>query len=336
MSEAKAVLRSVRATVPAGWFGGVVLTLSGALTIPAAAADLAVVATSKPIHALVAAVMGSTGTPKLLVDGNSSPHTYAMKPSDARAVNQAKVFFRVSEGLEPFTGKLVKSLPKSVQVVSLQDAPGMKLLEKRSGGTFEGHGKTAHTGKPGHAGHGHDDEHDAAAGTDPHVWLDPDNARAMVDQIAKTLSSADAGQAAIYAANADAVKAGIATLTAELERDLAPLKGRPFIVFHDAMQYFERRFGLHAAGTITVSPEVQPSAKRLSAIRAKITTLSAACVFAEPQFKSKLVETVIEGTSAKTGTLDPEGGLLAPGPGLYVKLMRDLAGNLKSCLAGAS
>lgn len=313
------------------------VALLAAIAQPAHSADLAVVATSKPIHSLVAGVMGTTGAPRLLVDGNSSPHTYAMKPSDAKAVHQAKVLFRVSEGLEPFTGKLVKSLPKSVAVVSLQDAPGMKLLDRRKGGAFESH---AHgTSKKGHAHHDHadhDDDHDAQPGADPHVWLDPDNARAMVDHIATTLAKANPAEADAYKANAAAVKSGIAALTADLERDLAPLKGRPFVVFHDATQYFERRFGLEAAGTITVSPEVQPSAKRLNAIRAKIGNLAAACVFAEPQFKSKLVDTVVEGTSAKTGTLDPEGGLLTAGPDLYATLMRDLAKNLNSCLAGAS
>ena len=318
--------------------GAAVVAAVALLAGPAAAAEFTVVATSKPIHSLVAGVMGATGVPKLLVDGNSSPHTYAMKPSDARAVNQAKVFFRVSESLEPFTGKLVKSLPRSVQVVSLEDAPGVKLLDKRKGGAFErhDHGNTESARQRGHSHHDHDDDHSSSADHDPHIWLDPDNARAIVEHVSKTLSSANPEAASTYAANADAVKAGIAKLAADLEQDLAPLRGRPFIVFHDATQYFEKRFGLEVAGTITVNPEVQPSAKRLNAIRSKISKLSAACVFAEPQFRSKLVDTVVEGTTAKTGTLDPEGGLLSPGPDLYAKLMYGLADNLKTCLGGAS
>lgn len=300
---------------------------------PARAAELAVVVTSKPIHSLVAGVMGSTGTPRLLVDGNASPHTYSMKPSDAKAVNAAGVFFRVSEGLEPFTGKLVKSLPKSVRVVSLQEAPGVELLDRRKGGSFETH--THGGGKKGH-GHGHSHDDDEADGKDPHVWLDPDNARAMVDHIATTLAAANPDGADAYRANAASLKGRIADLSVELERDLAPLKGRPFIIFHDATQYFEAHFGLTAAGSITVSPEVQPSAKRLQSIRAKIAKLGATCVFAEPQFKSRLVDTVVEGTSARTGTLDPEGGLLQAGPELYPALMRGLAASLKDCLAGSS
>jgi zinc transport system substrate-binding protein len=297
----------------------------------AAAAEIAVVVTSKPIHSLVAGVMAGRGTPRVLVDGNASPHTYAMKPSDARAVHEARLLFRVSEALEPFTRKLAKSLPSSVALVTLEAAPGLTLLDRRRGGAFEAHG---HGKADKHHDHGHDDED--AGGKDPHVWLDPDNARAMVDEIARALSKADPAGAAAFAANAATVKDGIAALAAEIARDLEPVKDRPFVVFHDATQYFERRFGLAAAGTLTVSPEVQPSAKRLKAIRAKIAKLDASCVFAEPQFKSTLVDTVVEGTSARTGTLDPEGGLLTAGPGLYGDLMRGLASSLRRCLDRAS
>ena len=320
-SHRGAAVRAATACILAAWT---------AAATPTSAAGISVVVTSKPIHSLVASVMGSTGKPKVLVDGNASPHTYAMKPSDARAVNEAHVFFRVSEGLEPFTAKLVKSLPRSVRIVSLESAPGVTLLDRRRGGPFEAH---AHGKSGGHAGHGHDDDDDPSGAKDPHVWLDPDNARAMVDQIAATLAAADPADAATYKANAEATKARIASLAEDLTRELAAIKDRPFIVFHDATQYFERRFGLAAAGTITVSPEVQPSARRLKAIRDKIGKLGAACVFAEPQFKSKLVDTVVEGTRARTGTLDPEGGLLPAGPELYPALLRGLATSLVTCLS---
>lgn len=336
LSKTRAALLAVLLATPATILPSVI----------AAAAELNVVVTSKPIHSLVASIMAGTGTPKLLVDGNASPHTYAMKPSDARAVNAAQVFFRVSEGLEPFTAKVVKSLPKSVTVVSLEEAPGLTLLDRRTGGPFEahshGHGKKGHDhgkhshGKKGHHHDDHDDDHDEAGGKDPHIWLDPGNARAMTDHIATVLAAANPGEAERYKQNAEALKQRIAALDAKLEQDLAPLKDRPFIIFHDATQYFERRYGLAAAGTITVSPEVQPSARRLRAIRSKISGLKAACVFAEPQFKSKLVDTVVEGTGARKGVLDPEGGLIPAGPDLYDTLMSGLASNLKDCLTQAS
>lgn len=288
---------------------------------PARAEDLNVVATIKPIHSLVAQVMGDVGEPRLLVGGAASPHTYSLKPSDARALHAAKVVFRVSEEIEPFTRKIVASLPKSVTVVTLANSPGLKLLDKRQGDTFEVHDH----------GHGHDD-HDHGPVRDGHVWLDPQNAVAMVGEIARALSEAAPEHATVFKANAEKTIAGIDGLAKEIEAALAPIKGKSFVVFHDAYQYFEARFGLTAAGAITVSPEVQPSAKRLSEIRGKIKTLGVACVFAEPQFKTKLVATVIEGTGAKAGTLDPEGASVDAGDGAYAALLRNLAQGLTSCL----
>jgi zinc transport system substrate-binding protein len=296
--------------------------------LPAAeAADLDVVVTSKSIHALVAGVMGATGQPRLLVTGSASPHTYAMKPSDAQAVQKAHVLFRVSESIEPFTGKLVRSLPKSVRVVSLEAAKGVVRLPKRTGGTFE---TEAHRGK----GQSHDHGSKKEAG-DGHVWLDPANAKAMVEAIAQALSEMAPDKAGVLAANATAVAAGIDALDREIAATLAPLAARPFVVFHDAYQYFERRYGLTAVGSITVGPDVQPSAKRLTELRRKIGTLGAVCVFSEPMMDAGLVNSVVEGTRARTGTLDPEGLGIEAGPGAYAVLMRNLATGLKACL-GAS
>jgi zinc transport system substrate-binding protein len=305
------------------------LTVAGglwALTAPAHA-EVKVVVTSKPIHALVAGVMNGAGTPALLVDGPASPHTYAMKPSDAQKVQQADILFRVSEGLEPFTAKLVKALPKTVRVATLEDAQGMKLLERRSGGTFD---EDAHGGKE----HGH--EHGGGKEShDPHVWLDPDNAKAMVSEIAKVLAEKAPDQADTFKANAAALNDKIDALALEIEGELKPLTGKPFIVFHDAYQYLEKRFGLPAAGSITVNPDEQPSGKRLSALRRKVMKLGAACVFAEPLFEAKLTNVIVEGTRVKTAILDPEGIALQAGPDLYFQLMRKLAADLKACL-GAS
>ena len=326
-------------TVFRWWFRAA--TAAGGLCALAAPAhaELKVVVTSKPIHALVASVMSGADTPALLVDGPASPHTYSMKPSDAQKVHQADAFFRVSEGLEPFTAKLVKALPSSVRVATLEDAPDLTLLERRSGGTFEaeGHGGAkGHGGKKGHGaekGHGH--EHGAESGHDPHVWLDPGNAKAMVHEVAKVLAEKAPEHADTFKSNAAALSDRIDALALELERELKPLAGKPFIVFHDAYQYFEKRFGLTAAGSITVSPDVQPSGKRLTELRRRVTKLGGLCVFAEPQFEPKMINAVVEGTRAKSGTLDPEGTALQAGPDLYFALMRKLAADLKSCLGGA-
>jgi zinc transport system substrate-binding protein len=305
---------------------------------PAAASEIKVVATIKPIHALVAQVMAGVGTPTLLISGAASPHTYAMRPSDVRALHAADVFFRVSETVEPFTAKVIASLPETVRVVTLADAPGIELLEARTSSTFEAHRHDDHEAA-GHALHAVvDDDHDdhERHSRDGHVWLDPENAKKMVAEIARVLGEASPESAATFKENAQRLTTEISTLEAAIADDLAPVKGKPFVVFHDAYQYFERRYGLNAVGSITISPEVHPSAKRLTEIRRKIATLGAACVFAEPQFQPKLVDAVIEGTSARSGTLDPEGALVAPGPDAYAVLLKSLAAGLRSCLIQGS
>lgn len=303
------------------------------------AAEPNVVVTIKPVHSLVTAVMAGAGTPHLLVSGAASPHTFTLKPSDAKAIQQADVFIRVSEELEPFTRRVVEALPVSVKLLSMVEAKGVKLLAQRTGATFEAH---VHTDGGDHGGHDHDAHdhdpgiHDHHAVQDGHIWLDPKNAQAIVAAVAAELSARYPDNADLFAKNAAAVTAKIDELIKIIDAQIAPVRGKPFIVFHDAMQYFESRFEIPASGSVTVTPDAQPSAKRLTAVRKKIASLKAACVFAEPGFQPKLVAAVTDGTTARSGTLDPEGAVLAPGADLYFELMHNLAKSVSTCLAPAT
>lgn len=303
-----------------------VLALVGALSLSTAAlAEVPkVVASVKPIHSLVAAVMGELGTPALIVSGSASPHTYSLKPSDAQALQAADLVFWTGHGLELFLEGSIAALAPKATVVELSHAPGIELLAPREGGTFEAHADEAHD----------EHEHEDAAERDMHFFLDPENAKAMVAAIAESLSAADPEHAETYRANAAAESADLDALVAETAARLAPVKGRPFVVFHDAYQYFERRFGLSLAGSVTVNPEITPGADRIAHIRDKLKSLDAACVFAEPNFNQRLVDVLTEGTSARPGTLDPEGSALAEGPGLYRQLIENLADSLVGCLGG--
>ena len=158
----------------------------------------------------------------------------------------------------------------------------------------------------------------------------------MAAAIAKALIAADPANGDLYRANKAALDQRLEALSAEITADIAAVKDAPFIVFHDAYQYMERRFGLNTVGSITVSPELQPGAARLREIHEKIGELNARCVFAEPQFEPRLVRTVVEGTAAKTGTLDPLGADLKDGPDLYFELMRRNADSLRTCLSESS
>jgi zinc transport system substrate-binding protein len=294
----------------------------------AAAAETKVVVTIKPLHALVAQVMGDTGSaPELLVQGAASAHTYALKPSDAAKLHQADLFFRMSDSMEPFTAKLAQTLPKRVQVVTLQDTRALKLLRRRTGATFED--AHDHDDDDDDHGQGHGHTHGAVDG---HAWLDPANAKLMAQRIAQALSARDPAKAAAYRANADALAAKLDALDAELKGDLARVAGKPFVVFHDALQYFERRYRLKAVGSIAISPEMPPGAKRLSTLRKRVSSLGAVCVFAEPQFDTRLADNVVEGTKARIGRIDPEGSRIEAGPDLYFTLLRNLAKDLRACL----
>jgi zinc transport system substrate-binding protein len=294
---------------------------------PALASDLKVVVTIKPIHSIVAAVMEDVSTPTLLIDGAASPHTFSLKPSDAKALAAARVVFRVADGLEPFMSKIVKSLPTSVLVVVLEKTPNLTLHKVRSGGTFEAHDEGS-SGKHSHS-HGHAR---GKGGVDAHIWLDPSNASLIAFHVADVLGKVQPDAATRFKANAEAYARHLAALTTELTEKLTPLAGRPFIVFHDAYQYFEKRFGLEAAGSVTVSPDLAPSVKRLTALRAKIGRLKAVCVFAEPQFEPRLVATIAEDTTAKRGVLDPLGASIPAGSSHYAALMKNLAADFAECL----
>ncbi len=284
-----------------------------------------VVVSIKPIASLVEGVMVGVGKPTVLVGGGQSLHTFSLKPSDARALNDADVVVWVGEGLEAFLEKPLASLSKKAVIVELANSNGVTVLKGREGGVWEKHDDDQHDDRHDHEHHDHN--------FDGHLWLDPVNAKAIVTATQNALSNVDAVNASTYAANATALIAKLDALDAELQQTLAPIKSKPFVVFHDGYQYLEKRYGLNAVGSLTVSPDRAPGAKRVSDIQDKIKSLNAACVFAEPQFEPKLIATLIEGTTAKTATLDPEASTLPPGPDLYFYLMRGLAANLKACLS---
>jgi zinc transport system substrate-binding protein len=312
-------------------------TVAPLTTAPAWAEPPKVVASIGPVHSLVAAVMAGVGAPTLLVPPSASPHTFALRPSDAKRLQNADVVFWVGENLEGFLRKPLKTLPKKATVVELAEAKGVTLLDRREGGAWE---EDVHAGEdrdhkhkhgPGKKGrHAHDHEE----GKDMHIWLDPANARAIVAAIAKVLSERDPANQEKYTANATATVARLDALEKDLRVRLAPVAKVPYLVFHDAYHYFENRFGLNAVGSITVNPEQPPGAKRIAELHAKARALKVACVFAEPQFDPKVVKTIIEGTSVRTSVLDPDGGAgLTPGPELYFGLMSKLADSLVQCLA---
>lgn len=293
--------------------------------LPAAgAAAPNVVVSILPIHSLVAGVMQGVGEPVLLVPVGASPHTYAMKPSDARNLQAADIVAWVGEHLENYLERPIESLAGRARVIEISGIPNLTLLPTRTGGAFERHDHD-HDHDHGHA-------HANAADADMHLWLDPDNARLIVAHVAAQLSAADPANASAYEANARKMEARLAGLDSGIKDRLKPIQQRAYIVFHDAYQYFERHYGTRMVGSITVSPDQAPSAKRLSELRQRIRKSSTVCVFREPQFPAPIVDSLISGTGVKSGVLDPEGADLTPGPDAYFILMERIADSLAGCL----
>ena len=280
-----------------------------------------VIVSIKPVHAIVAAVMERVAAPDLIIKGAGSPHTYAMRPSEARRLNDAQLVFWVGENLETFLRKPLSALAGSARVITLMNVEGLTRFPTREGGARQEHQIQAREGG----------EHD---GLDVHVWLDSTNAKLIAKAAAAALGEVDPTHRATYAANVARFIARVDALDAELRAALEPVKDVPFVALHDAYQYVERRYGLNAIGSVVAGPERRPGAKRLQEIRTTISELDARCLFSEPQFNPALVQIVVEGTDAKTAVLDPLGAELTPGPDAYFALMRNLARALRGCLAG--
>lgn len=275
----------------------------------AARAAPIVVVTVGPVHSLVAGVMAGTGTPRLLLPAGATPHAYSLRPSAARMLATADVVIRVGPALEAFLDRPLARLARRTLVVTLMKDSGLRL--RRAG-----------------SDHGHE-----GTNADPHVWLDPENARRIVRHAARVLARIDPDAANRYAANARDVVTRIDRLDSEIVGILAPVRQIPFVVFHDAYGYLENRYGLNRIAAIAIAADRAPGARHLSRIRDTIRASRARCVFAEPQFRPALIEALTRGTTARTGILDPLGADLPPGADAWFALMRGLANSLRRCLA---
>jgi len=303
-------------------------------------ADVKVVTSIKPIHSLASYLMDGVGKPDLIVDGYASPHGFALKPSHAKMLQNADLIFWVGEDLENFLNKPLKSIAKKAEKIELMEIKGLKKLEFRERNIFEdhddhkehGHKKDKHDDhkEHGHKKDKHDDHHEHAHGEhDPHIWLDPMNAKIILSEMADHLIENDQENASKYKANLKKAHKDLDKLTKEVKSELN--KDFKSIVFHDAYQYFEKRFGVNVLGAFTVNTDVLPGAEQLSEIREIIEHEKVSCVFSEPQFNPDIIKAVAKDTNIKTGVIDPLGATLNPGKTLYFDLIRNMSSSFKGC-----
>ena len=297
-------------------FSTLLLSSAALADVPEVVTDIA------PIHGLVARVMGELGAPELLVEPGASPHGYALRPSQVAGLQRADLVVMMGHELTPWLEGPVAQLAAGAVVMELLDTQGTTVLSAREEAAFE---------PDDHHEHDHDHAHE---GADPHAWLDPQNAVAWLASIADALAELDPANAETYRANAAGGSAEIAAAQAAAADRLAPLAERPYVVFHDAFQYFEARFALAGVGAISLSDAAPPSAARVAEIRALVEAEGVVCAFSEPQFNPAILDTVTQGTGARLGTVDPVGAPLSTGPGFYPALIAAITNDVAACLGG--
>ena len=338
------------------------LSILSLLTIFAPAnADVKVVTSIKPIHSLASYLMDGVGKPDLIVDGYASPHGFALKPSHAKMLQNADLIFWVGEDLENFLEKPLKSIAKKAEKIELMEIKGLNKLKFRERNIFEehdDHGHDEHAKKEDdhddhghdeeghkeddHDDHGHDeeghkeDDHDdhgheghAHGEYDPHIWLDPMNAKVILEEMAEHLIENDQENASKYKANLKKARKDLDKLTKKTKSELN--KDFKSIVFHDAYQYFEKRFDVNVLGAFTVNTDVMPGAEQLAEIREIIEHDKVSCIFSEPQFNPDIIKAVAKDMKIQTGVLDPLGATLNPGKDLYFDLIGNMSKSFKGC-----
>ena len=309
-------------------------------------ADIKVVASIKPIHSLASYLMNGVAKPDLIVDGYASPHGFAMKPSHAKMLQNADLIFWVGEDVENFLEKPLGSIAKKAEKIELMQIKGLQVLKFRERNIFDDHDDhghddhdkkedhDSHAKKEDHDDHGKKEDHDdherhAHGEFDPHIWLDPINAKVILNEMVEHLIENDPKNEAKYKSNLDEALKDIDKLTIDVMTELS--NSVSSIVFHDAYQYFEKRFNVNILGAFTVNTDVMPGAEQLAEIREIIEHDKVACVFSEPQFNPDIIKAVAKDMKIKTGVIDPLGATLNPGKDLYFSLIKNMSASFKGC-----
>jgi len=293
-------------------------------------AELNVVTTIKPLHSLISKVMEGLGEPSLIIEGSTSPHSFTLKPSHAKLLEEADLIFWVGEGMETFMEKPLMSIVKDAEVISFMEVNSINKLKFREENIFESHDDHDEEDHDDHDEEDHDSHADHAHGEfDAHIWLDPMNAKEMIHEIAHELSHLDPSNKDKYNKNAESTLLDIDELINNIDQSIN--KDAQFVVFHDAYQYFENRFGITSAGALTLNTDALPGARQILDIQNLIKEKEVKCIFSEPQFNPKIIETIAKDTGIKTGIFDPLGSKLDADKNQYFTLIKNLRDNLKGC-----
>lgn len=276
-------------------------------------ADSRVLTSIKPIQQISAALLEGIDEPAVLLPPGASPHAFALRPSDRRTLANAERIYWVGPDLERFLDSLLHDNP---QARELMKVPGLVLRE------FDEE----------HAEHGHDDHHHDAGNLDPHIWLSPANALTIAQWMKADLAPLYPERAAQLDANLQRFETRINAEQEKLSARFATLKDKPYFVFHDGYGYLEEYLDIEHRGVFSLAHEIQPGARHVNALRDQLRSAGRACVFSEPQFTPRLINSLTEGLSVETAQLDPLGADITVSADGYIELLNSLTGSWAVCL----
>lgn len=287
------------------------------------AKEIKITTTIKPIHSLIQGVVGDKGKVQLLLKNATSPHSFHLKPSHIKNLNNSDIIFYIDHEFEAFLNNALKSLNKNVKKVALAENKKINLLKFREDGNW--------THNDDHHGHGQDDKHHGEY--DMHIWLSINNAILMVEHIKEELIKVYPKYKKDFVKNAKNYTKKLIKLDKKIKNKLKNTKNKGYFVFHDAYQYFEKDYNLNALGAITFKPGTSLSPKAIKDIKHKIKHLDGSCVFYEPQFSNTAIKNIFKNDiKVKIMELDPLGSNIENGEKLYFKLLKNLTRNLNKCL----
>jgi zinc transport system substrate-binding protein len=280
-------------------------------------ADIRVVVSIKPLHALVLGVMQGVASPELLLESSQSPHHASLRPSDMRSLAKADLLVWAGPQLETFLPRVIRGLDERTRVLTLMENPHLELLPQRS--------------HHSHSGEATEHSTDNVL-SDPHIWLSTRNVDLIVEQLAQALIQLDPSHTAEYTRNSKRMHQQIQKLREQISSRLKVSKKH--ISYHDAYQYFENEFGLHNAGIVAPGDELQPSAHHIRELRKLIEQQDITCVVYDAPRRPAVISTLLSGSRAHAVELDALGLRQHDGSQAWFELMRALADNFSSCLSG--
>ena len=247
-----------------------------------------------------------------LITGLESEHTYTPKPSDVAAILRARLLVKIGLGLEVWVNPLIENADRpDLMIVTTSD--GVALIRDTSESAEHPIGNTEIDKK-----HAFKERHTMG---NPHIWLDPENAKIMIRHITEGLIKVDPAHNKEFLQNQSRYIMELESLEKELKKKVDSLKNRNLITHHPAWPYFARRFGFIIKGDIFTQVGSEPSARHIGDLIKQIKSEKIKVILSEPQLNPKIPEMLAGETGAKVVILSPLPGAL-PGTTGYLEMIR--------------